>query len=86
VKEVLPKLVLFLQSQATASRGRSSRAHIASQSYKLQKSVLSAMATLVEFIDPPVLEVCKIVQAISLYLSNQQISELQVCNYSSLCS
>lgn len=86
VKEVLPKLVLFLQSQATASRGRSSRAHIASQSYKLQKSVLSAMATLVEFIDPPVLEVCKIVQAISLYLSNQQISELQVCNSFSLCS
>jgi len=86
VKEVVPKLVIFLQSQATASRGRSSRAHIASQSYKLQKSVLSAMATLVEFLDPPVLDVGEIVQVICLYLSNQQISELQVCNSSCLCS
>lgn len=82
VKEVVPKLVAFLQSQANASRGRFSRAHIASQSYKLQKSVLGALAILVEFLDPPVLDVCKIVQVVSLYLSNQQIPELQVCNHS----
>jgi hypothetical protein len=82
VKEVVPKLVAFLQSQANASRGRFSRAHIASQSFKLQKSVLGALAILVEFLDPPVLDVCKIVQVVSLYLSNQQIPELQVCNHS----
>ncbi|XP_057368022.1 TELO2-interacting protein 1 homolog [Daphnia carinata] len=77
VREVVPKLVTFLQNQANASRGRSSRAHIASQAYKLQKSALSAMGTIVEFLDPPVLEVVRIVQAISLYLSNKQVSELQ---------
>ena len=78
VTEALPKLVAFLEAQATASRGRSSRAHTASQAYKLQKSTLSAMSTIVEFLDPPILLVGKIVQTISLYLSNQQISELQV--------
>ncbi|KZS12403.1 TELO2-interacting protein 1 [Daphnia magna] len=77
VREVIPKLVAFLQNQANASRGRSSRAHIASQAYKLQKLALSAMATVVEFLDPPVLEVVGIIQAISLYLSNKQVSELQ---------
>lgn len=79
VREVVPKLVAFLQTQANASRGRSSRAHIASQAYKLQKSALSAMAMLVEFLDPPVLQVVGIIQTISLYLSNKQVSELQVC-------
>lgn len=78
VKEALPKLVSFLQSQAAASRGRSSRAHMAGQAYKLQKSILSSTATLVEFLDPPILEVSKIIQTVSLYLSNQQINELQV--------
>ncbi|KAI9562923.1 hypothetical protein GHT06_010379 [Daphnia sinensis] len=77
VREVIPKLVAFLQTQANASRGRSSRAHIASQAYKLQKLALSAMATVVEFLDPPVLDVVRIIQAISLYLSNKQVSELQ---------
>lgn len=78
VTDALSKLVAFLESQATASRGRSSRAHTASQAYKLQKSTLCAMPTIVEFLDPPILLVGKIVQTISLYLSNQQISELQV--------
>lgn len=81
VTEAIPKLVTFLKTQATVSRGRSSRAHIASQAYKLQKSVLSSTGMLVEFLDPPILTIGSIIQAITLYLSNQQIHELQVSLY-----
>jgi len=83
VTEVVPKLITLLENQSRASIGRAGRAHIASQGYKLQKALLSEMAGLVEFLDPPADRVYDIVGVISLYLSRRQISELQVI-YSSL--
>lgn len=78
VQEVLPKLTAFLQSQAAFSRGKSSRAHLASQAYKLQRSILSSTSMLIEFLDPPVVQIGHMVQSAALYLSHRQILDLQV--------
>lgn len=76
--DALPKVLTFLVNQASASRKLFSRAHLASQAYKLQKILLSSMGMLVQHLDPPVTDVGNIVQTTSLYLSNQQTPELQV--------
>lgn len=76
--EALPKVIGFLGSQANVSRNRFSRAHLASQAYKFQKLVLSSMAMLVQYLDPAPIDVKKIVQTTSLYLSDRQNPELQV--------
>lgn len=80
VTEAMPKLVAYLEEQSRASRGRSLRAHIASQEYKLQKSVLSEMASLVEFLDPPADKVDDVIRAVCMYLNRRQVLELQASN------
>ena len=82
LNEAVPKLLTLLENQAASSRGRSGRAHVASQAYKLQKSILSELAHLVEYLDPSVDQVSRIVQVSCLYLSCRQLPELQVTHLS----
>ena len=80
VKEALPSLINYLESQATASRSRSSHAHIASQAYKLQKSILSVTGSLVEYLDPHQQPLDSVIQTVAQYLHRRQTPEFQVLN------
>ena len=81
VKEALPGLITYLESQATSSRSRSNNAHITSQAYKLQKAILAVTGSLVEYLDPHEQPLDAIIQAISQYLHCRQTPEFQVSTF-----
>jgi hypothetical protein len=81
VKEVLPGLTTYLDSQATSSRSRSNHAHITSQAYKLQKAILAATGSLVEYLDPHEQPVEAVIQVVSQYLHCRQTPEFQVSTF-----
>lgn len=69
----------FLRKEADNSRrSRNWKAHMLTQTYKLQKNMLKEYAPLMVSMQVPVLQVSQVLQVFSLYLNRHQIPELQV--------